>query len=386
MPFRSIADRGCKALLALLLVCCAACRPEAAAESLPWPRQSVLAGDGAAIRQVLERIERMKGTPLARHAAELREKLAGCEEFAISAAPGDTQGLAQSARCAPLAEQPAAVRALKEDGNLVFVLEVGAQVWLAGNAQVSSAGAVAMRARLVAEDGSSALARWLVPDDAPPGPARLSQEATLLHARFNPAAGLDIAGLVGAGSQGDDMFRLKSEVFSSAVLSGPWEAAVYVPPAGRFLPPLALAADVHFESAAQAAMQKFVGEIVSRWPMRRQPLVIGEQQGECLPELQLIPDLVPCYLLSSGALLLGSSPEALHIALSRKGDPVPVERGGFVLHLHRFAEADARLQKRTGARAPDPGFAYPWAAVAGEISREGEQIRVRMKLGAESDS
>jgi hypothetical protein len=389
MAFRSLAARNSSAaLLAVLLLCGGGCRREGDARSAapPWPRRSVVAGDAAALRRVLERLERMKGTPLARSAAELRGRVADCEQFEIALEPGGRHDLLGAARCAPLAEQHPAVQALRENGDLVFVLDLGGQTWLAGHARVSPPGAVTLQARLLAEDESSALARWLIPDAEPPGPARLSGDATLVHARFHPAAGLDIAGLVGTGTQADDMFRLKSQVFSSAVLSGPWEAALYLPPDGRFLPPLALAADVRMESAAGSAVRQFLDEITKRWPMRRQPFEVAGAAGECLPDVRLIPDLVPCYVLGRGALMVGSSPEALRIALQGQPGVPPPQAGGFMLHLSRFPEADARLQKRTGARAPDPGFGYPWDLVAGQIAREQGSVQVQVKLGLRAGS
>ena len=78
---------------------------------------------------------------------------------------------------------------------------------------------------------------------------------TLVHARLRPAGGLNIARLVPHGSQGDQLFRLKSELFSGVVLDGTWEVAVYLPEQGSIVPPSALAVGYRVREAALAAAE-----------------------------------------------------------------------------------------------------------------------------------
>ena len=56
-------------------------------------------GDASALVLVLERLERLHGTPVARGAAALRSRLADCDEFFSAPAEPSWSGLVAAAHC-----------------------------------------------------------------------------------------------------------------------------------------------------------------------------------------------------------------------------------------------------------------------------------------------
>jgi hypothetical protein len=254
-----------------------------------------------------------------------------------------------------------------------------------GSGEVGEGGALAVTL-LLPSDALEGPAGFLLPGSEPAGPPVLSTREQLLHARVRAGVRLDLASFVPPGSQAASLFHLESALFSGLVLDDTWEAAVYPPEDGRAAPRLALALGVRDRTAAIAAIESFLEKIRESWPVQRSAFSLGSASGACLLDLNLLPDLAPCYLATGRALVAGWNPASLQWALGdADGDPqVLIGAGGpgaLVLDLARVEQADARLRARLPAGAvllPQP--AYPWGRLSlrGERGRHGVRLELRL--------
>lgn len=363
-----------RTLLALVLVSLTACVVHE--ESEPLPSGPFLSGEASAARRVLERIGTPSGTPLASSARALLERISECE--ALVEIGSSVEGPGEPARCLPRAAESGPVRRLRGESQLAFGLPLGAELSIVGTARVDAAGRVEVDARAPRRVPPTAI-RLLVPGPEAPGAPILSGRDVLLHARVRPS-GLDIASWVPEGSQADRLFRLKSALFTGVVLEGTWEVAVYVPDADRALPPAALALDARITDGAVAAMESFIRELSSAWPVHRVPFAVDDRKGACLPDLRVLPDLAPCYVATEGALVVGWNARAVRRALSSGDGALTGSASALFVDLERMAETDRRLQAAaTPGLAPlNPG--YGWRALRAEAGVEGDGLRVRMVL------
>ena len=185
---------GCVAL-AMALAGCARRAPE-------LPPGAYLAGDAAALRRVLVRLEPRNDVPLGRAAAALRQRIDGCLRVFAHAPEGSPSALLDAITCAPGDETHGemreldSLRALRGDSDLVLVLPLGEHGRLVGPIRVDTQGSVALEAKLELGSLAGPAALW-VPGEQPPGPAVLNPSDTLVHARLRPAEGLPIADWVG---------------------------------------------------------------------------------------------------------------------------------------------------------------------------------------------
>jgi hypothetical protein len=345
-----------------------------------------LAGDAASLRDVLSALERSEGTPLARFARELRARLSECREFAAASEDGRVKGLLESLHCSPFASQAPGLRRLRADADLVFVLPLGAEARLAGNARAGAGGSLRLDATLEASGDGAGFASFVSPSVDPPGPPRLSSRDALLHARFRPEGGLPLSALVDRGGEGDRLFRLRSELFAGAVLDGAWEAVVYEPPEGSAVPEITIALDFRSRDAAVAAMEAYVRELESAWPVHRTPFSVGSFAGACLPDLRLLPGLGPCYVATDTALVAGWNPSSVRRALARGAQGALDERGGLVIHLDRIRETDRRLQGAPDPARPSSSDGHGWTTLEIRTLRSRDAVRVRADLLAREPS
>jgi hypothetical protein len=367
------------AWLCLALGMAAGCHRPAPRDELP--SGAYLAGDGAALRRLLERVERHSSVPLGRGAGRILERVAGCERVAGHAPDAALRGLVESLGCA--AQLPAAVTPLLANADLALVLPLGDAGRLVGGLRVDARGSLALDARVELGDVRGA-AQLLVPDEQPPGLALLNTDDTLLHGRYRSDGGLNLAQLVPAGSQADQLFRLRSQLFAGAVLDGSWELAVYLPEDSA-MPPIALAVGHRLRSAAVAAMEKFIADLRASWPVTRRAASLGGIEGACLDELRLLPELAPCYVATERALVVGWNAASLTKALARGAGTGPAESGGLVVHLDRLPEADARLQRMTGTPSL-PTLDYVWRRLEARAQRQGGAVQLAVELRAGDDS
>jgi hypothetical protein len=288
--------------------------------------------------------------------------------------------------CARLTDQPAAVQALQGDADLVFLVPLGASAndgsvasRLIGTVRSEPGGTLRMSARFDPLP-TGALGSLVVPSAQGAGPAILNPSDTLVHGRIRPHAGLDIASLVPQGSQGDRMFKLKSRIFSSAILDGSLEFAIYLPEDGQMMPPLVVAVGTRVEAAAVEAMDAFIANMARSWKLQYVAASFGEYRGVCMVEMQLFSEFDPCYVAAKGMILIGWNRGALLRALEPGGGPGPSAYGGVVAHLGRFAAADAVLHDAWVPDAPLPRLEYAWQSLQAELRRVGDDVHLEVVL------
>ena len=367
--------------LALLLGACA----EAPAPEPGLPDGTLLVARSAALRDLATRLERPGNTRLARMARELRTGLPACEVVTAIAGGGDPSELLGAVTCDDGREDLAPLRARLTERDIVFAGPLTGDDRALGSLTVSAAGDVDLELRLpeAAFAGAGAL---LVPGADPPGPARLSGANALVHARLRPAGGIDLAAWVPAGGQGDRLFALKSRLFTGAVLDGTWEIAVYPPGRDDALPPMALAVGFTHRTAAVAATEAFVADLQRSWPLRRVPFAVGEALGACLPDVNLLPGLAPCYAATADALVVGWNAASVRRALGGPaGAPLGVT-GGLLIDLARIAELDAALAERAGEVTAPSGDPAGWGQLRIEGRRASGGVRLRARVAADTSS
>jgi hypothetical protein len=211
----------------------------------------------------------------------------------------------------------------------------------------------------------------------------LSDSRTLFHVRIRPAAGIDLASLVPSASQADQMFHLKSQLFSGVALEGVWEAAVYLPEEGQPMPPMALALGFRHRGAAVSAMEQFLQELQETWPVRRSAFRVGSSDGACLLDLRLLPELAPCYVATESSLVVGWNPASLRKALDGdRGEFAKLGRtGAALIALDRFGEADQILSRALKTKPGSLPRGYPWEQLiaTGTPSEDGFRLRLQLR-------
>lgn len=389
------------ALAALAWLSPAACSgPDQTQQGLP--AGALIAGETRILTHLLEGVSQLEGTPLARGASALVPRIAGCSEFvgistggepdreSDGVTGGETAGqierLLASIRCAPSDSLPEAVRELRGDAPIVFILPLRApgtddSSRLLGRVRMDESGALRVDAHFdrLPQQGMAGL---LLPSAKAVGPPRLSTRDSLLHARFAPESGLDIAAWVPQGSQADRLFALRSRLFAGSVLDGSLELAIYLPPEGQRMPLLVLAAGTRLQVAAVAAMEAFIGELEARWPLHHEPRDFGpNRSGACMPTLRLFSEFAPCYVATDEQLIVGWNEQSIIQALSPHVGPGPGVLGGLVLHLDRLAEADQKLHRALAPDWPEPRLRYAWPSLSARAIRDGDDVLLQLALG-----
>ncbi len=348
-----------------------ACEPDAPAPS--WPSDNWVVGDAAALSSVATGLAEFVGTPIGRHAELWLERAGGCAGFVAQAPQGaTTEQLIDSIRCVDSVAIPPALQTLQADSAAAFSFPLAGGGHVYGRIPAYSDAGQTIEAHFEPPaDGAegdrtatSGAVSLLVQGRDSAGAPAFSTDDALVHARVRPAAGLDLASLVSQGSQADQMFHLRSELFVGALLEGSWEIAIYLPREAQVTPPMALALDHTLRVGAERAMQTFVGELEATWPIHHSRQRIAGHEGACFHDLRLLPDLVPCYVVTARSIVIGWNPTSIELALGRSdaaatfvAGPVLDERGGWLVHLDRFPEADERLQRQLRGHAPPKSLA-----------------------------
>ncbi len=345
-------------------------------------------GDAASISSILEPLSLLHGTPVARSASQLRERLAGCEQFVAHSQGvqrGNPWALLGTVRCVARGEVPASIAALRAGDDLAFAFEFAPGRRVRGRLARAQSGGVSIVASVEVPEASG-LGALLVPAEEPPGTVALSPDETLVHARLRPASGLNVAALISQGSQADQMFRLRSELFLGTVLDGTWEFAIYMPRPEFVTPPMALALDYSLRPAAKAAMETFVSELEATWPIHHSEYAVADYAGACFHDLRLLPDLSPCYVMTERSIVIGWNPSSVSLALGL-GASRPVaavrrlgEDGGLIVRLGRLNEADRRLQRQLGGGQAGGSLDYVWDELRVEGKSDGERLQLRVSL------
>jgi hypothetical protein len=181
------------------------------------------------------------------------------------------------------------------------------------------------------------------------------------------------------------MFHLKSELFAGAVLDGTWEAAVYLPEPGHPMPRVALAIGFVFREPAVRAMEGFLTELRSAWPLRRSDFALGAARGGCLLDLKLMPDFAPCYAATETALVIGWNAASVRKALGQeshatRADDTQQPAHALTVELARIPEADAHFAGLEPDATQLATTAWPWRRLTADGEREAGAVRVRIRL------
>lgn len=374
---------ACALALAAALVACGGPAPRD-----PWPEGAALAGRRASLTALLEPLRGLHATPLAREAGRLADALPDCPWVGAHAPEGDAAALGQHLRCLeagdPLLAWHRAVA--DEDGapDLLFALPLPDGSRLRGTGTVAEGGDVEIGVAWSGADAQGPLG-LLLPGDEPAGPDVLAPDARALHLRVRPRGGLDVAALVPAGSQADRLFHLKSGLFARAVLDGTWEAAVYVPEAAGALPRVALALGFRARKPAVAAAERFLADFGTRWSVRPTALRTPAGDGACLPELNVLPALAPCYVATGRALVVAWNPASLRTALAPAGAAGDAARGApgsarLDVDLSLVERSDALLARPLPADERPPVADWPWRHLRVRGERRAGDVWLRVAL------
>jgi hypothetical protein len=372
-------------LLVLAVLALLSCREQA--RDLPaWPPGLLISAETPAFARFLEALAQLERTPLARIAGALHARLPECPQLEAQSQDGDFEALLSGLRCADLAGPLAKLHQERGAHALAFVLPGADGARAFATADLDGAAArIALR-----WPGAEQALGGFAPGDAAAGPDRLARDARVAHATLLGAGPLDFARWVPEGSQGDRLFRLRSDLFGAALLDGRIELALYAPLEQAAMPRAALALGVRSRAAAEAAAARFLAELESAWALRRTPYAAAGAEGACLPDLHLLPELAPCYALTDGALVVGWNASSLNHAIGTEASAGPdgTVAGGasarFDLDLAAVSAADARLAAARGV-AGEPQR-WPWRRVRAAASRSGGELTIEIDLEPERTS
>ena len=329
----------------------------------------------------LGELESLADTPLAREAGIVRARLPACPVVGFRDAAGSD--LLEGSRASCL-EPASALTTHLADRDVVFQVEHD-DARLRGEARI-------------AEDGWRWSARWdalpdqgwqalLFPGDGDVGPDRLSDQGRLVHLRMRPENGIDLAAFAPPGSQGDRLFRLRSDLFARAVLDGSFEVAVYAPREQSTSPRMAIALGVRSATAARAAARRFVDDLGATWSLTPSPLDTPLGPGACLLGLKILPEFSPCFVSGEDDLWVAWNPDSLLQALPQLGSPeaptAPVSTPGAGrahLDLRAIQETDGALANTLLGDAAHPPLAWPWASATLRLHRDGSGARIDVRL------
>jgi hypothetical protein len=374
--------RLCAGLSAAVALACGS--PDPPSADADWPEGALLSARTEELRRLLLDLESLRHTPLARSARRLREALPACATVeAIALRPA---GWAHALRCA---EPDAALSGLhahraETDAGAAFAVPL------------SEGDAPRLLLRLARAPERLRLdLRWspsdhqlasLLPGRDPPGPGVLDDRERLLHTRVRVDGALDLAGLIPAGSQADDLLHLRAEVLGAAILDGTWEMAIYAPLADAGMPRIAVALGVRSEEAAAAAAERLVAEVERHWSVARTPLPAERYTGSCLLDLRVLPELAPCYAATERALVFAWNPASLERALARDGhEPIAAPTredaaGHLEVDLAGLRETDLRLARRVGPEAVAAVARWPWTRLVASGDRRDGDLSLHFAL------
>ncbi len=363
------------ALLVIVGIAAASCPATAPEPGPEVPAGWTLRGDPAALQPLADGLVSLEGTPAARYAPLLRERLED---------EGPTGSVAWSWRDDAV-------------GIATGTLETSAGGGAPGEAEAgdgagsgATVGGLSVTA-MFTPAGDWGGATFLPAGDGPGAPA-LSTDGALVHVRLRADGGLDLAGLVPAGSEADTMLGLKSDVLSGAVLDGTFEAALYTPAPGATMPPMVMAAGYRIRAVAERGLDAMAANIEATYGVPRVPVTVGDVEATCFPTLRVLPETGPCGAVTDGAIVIAYNEVSLRRALAEPAD----DNAGFAADAEaasilRFDLADlpaadrSLVEARLRAAGGDPAGAreptvWPWAAATLTGRRDGDAHRFELEL------
>jgi hypothetical protein len=336
-------------------------------------------GDAERVSGWLEELEVMTGTPLARAAAVTRERLSSCEDFEAWCRNEAACAMLEQVTCRPERSELESMHLLRGESDWVASapLATGQRLTVRGNTFENGRREIEVQLGVLPDDSPLAL---LLPAADEPGRSLLSSDQALTHIRIRPDGGLNLASLVSQDGWANRLFQLRSELFLATALKGNWELAVYLPEEHQQMPPMALAVDFNHRGAAVKAMEQFLDQVMQAWPVRKIPFAAREWPGACLSNLQVMPDLEPCYVATDKALVVGWNPSSIEHAVASIVSETELEESRALLFLDRFPLADERLAAVSGGGREAGPTAYPWSQIRVTGHRSGKVYVLRLAL------
>jgi len=346
------------------------------------PDGTALVGDPAVVSAALAVAGAFPHSPAARWAGQAQQAIGSCDG-GFSAHGTDVATLPASVACNAADMTLAPLEAWRGDAAVAMTHSSDVLGRVSARLYRHDDGDLRIEGEVQGElpDGAWSL---IDPADEPAGPGLLAADGALFQARLRTREGIDLASIVSRGAELDRMVKLRSKIFEGAVLDGTWEAAVYTPDPGQQMMPLVLALGVQHRGAAAEGMGTFVDELLAEWPIHRADHTATGYDGACLVDLNVLPELAPCYVVSEEAIVLAWNAQGLDLALASEGERWSESRDGAVVYLDRFAEADRRLVSRmrhhesqTEEEDTDAGQAVPYPAdrLQLEVWRDGPIVR-----------
>ena len=125
-------------------------------------------------------------------------------------------------------------------------------------------------------------------------------------------------------------------------------------------------------------MEGFLGDLSTQWPVHRTAFSVDEAPGACLLDLNVLPELAPCYVATDAALVVGWNPASLRKALDGTGRGGIPNAGGAIVDFGRLAEADARLADHGPIQTPAFPPSYPWQRAVARSRRVGDDVQLNV--------
>jgi hypothetical protein len=370
----------------------------------PLLRKRLISIEGAALTRFLGHAALLEGTPIARQARSGLERIGACPEVW-----GDFDVPAELAADRDADTRPFDLAALdcRDDASVDPTLRtlvatrrgdhVGLLLWPIGDdghleiqIDVDAQGGLGIDGYFVPPSRPGAFALFVPGEEAPAAPA-LTPSNTLLHLRMRPADGIRLSNLIPAEGQADRLFALKGRLLEGALLSGTWEFAFVAPKEGGRIP-LAVGALHHrLAGPIEEALSEALDQLERTWPIRRAPrsfsLADGSSfKGGCFVDLPLLPELAPCWVVTSDALVVGYRGDAIDAVLSPAavsgapdGSSEFAGASGLDVHLDRLNAVDGRITP--DERVAGPGDLYSKLELRMRADDSG-RVQIRGQLRA----
>ena len=338
-----------------------------------------LIANGEAMARALAAAGRLAGTPLGDSSADALEVAQSCPMVWASAPSGLLADLLGQLRCGTPADELAPLVSAARGAEVAIASGSGGP-WSIFLGAVD--GADTLSGELSFPKDHRGMATLLVPGASAPGSPVLSREGAALRGRMRVRGGVDVDKLKTKGKTSEKM-KLPDfgGLMSGALLNGVWELAVYAPPPERTVPRLALALGVSSTRATRAAMDALLTELEQTWQLHRSAFRIGEDEGACLLDLTVLPDLAPCWLQAGDHLVIGWNQETLQHALAadRPRDET-LAAGRFIVDFATMTPIDEALSRAAFPGETPQAFPYPWTELVLDGAGEGKvklALRVR---------
>jgi hypothetical protein len=344
------------------------------------PPEGLLAcGQADTAAALMRQLRILDKVPLGQGAALLDEALTGCERFSYG--PGRSLDAfdADLLSCDPQPGTCASLERTLGRHAVAFSWSPPEGPTTTGWLDADEDGSLKLGARvpLSAAEGE----RGLLPAADPPGPAVLSGEGAVFHARLAPLGGLGITSMVESGPQVNRLLELQGRIFQGGVLDGTLETVIYAPPEGGEVPHIAVAVGFHIQRAAIAAIREVVGSLEQQWQVFATTTELEGHEGQCLLELNVMPDFAPCWVATDQALVLGWNQAALSRAL--QGEPAELgQRSELRVDFPALANAERIMALARGFSEDEPLQPYPWRSLQLQSWRAERSFRYQLVLQA----